>query len=50
MTPFVAVYFDCGPKIISDPSFVSTLVEDYLVSKNVYRGCVVYYGRKETMV
>lgn len=50
VTPYVAMYFGFGPKHTSDPFFVSTPVGDFVVSRKVYRGCVVYICGRETLV
>lgn len=47
MTPYVAVHFGFGHECIFDPFFVSNPVGDSIMSRKVYRGCIVsIYGRK----
>ncbi|XP_070039400.1 uncharacterized protein [Nicotiana tomentosiformis] len=41
ITPFVVGKFGIVPEILSDPFEVSTLVEESIIARRVYRGCTV---------
>lgn len=50
VTLFVVVHFSFGPKYISDPFSISTLVGDFVVVIRVYMGCVVSIYSREILV
>lgn len=50
MTPFVALHFSLNPECIHDLFSMSTMVGDSIVSRRVYRGCVVSICGSETLV
>ncbi|WMV07799.1 hypothetical protein MTR67_001184 [Solanum verrucosum] len=50
VTPYVAMRFDVGLKILSNPFHVSTPVGDSIVAKRVYRNCPIYVARRATYV
>jgi len=50
VTPYVAIRFDVGPKIISNPFHISTHVGDSIVAKRVYRNCPFFVSHRVTHV
>lgn len=50
VTSFVAVHFGFDHECISTPFFISTPLDDSVVARRVYRGCVVSVGGQYTLV
>ncbi|KAF3623728.1 hypothetical protein FXO38_30603 [Capsicum annuum] len=50
VTPFVAMCINFDLEVISNPFFVSTSIGDSIITKRVYRWCVVSVGGKKTLV
>ena len=50
MTSYVSIYFGFDPKCIPDPFSVSILAGESIMSKRVYRGCVMSVYCRETLV
>lgn len=45
VTPYVVVHFSFGVKTIPEPLSISTLIGEFIMARNIYRGCVmsIYY-------
>ena len=50
VTPLVAKKFDVLPNILSEPFSVTTLVNDSVVAKRVFRSCPIYLPDRVTWV
>lgn len=46
LPPYVPMKFDISHKQLLDPFNVSTLIGDSILSKNVYRNCIIFMYHK----
>lgn len=48
--PYVAMRFDIGPKILSNPFDICTLIGDSIVAKKILKNCYISISHRITQV